>query len=180
MEKSEYFKKKVFYPEFKKITYFILLIHIILCLIAIIFITIHLLINKPHNFYQIIIFIPICLIIIVIFLNDLKIYRTMRYEFRENGLYLICGKNSDKISYDEIIGWEKKNLSFNPLASTRIPGYSLGDCYFSNEGTVRMYATSSGKNILLIYTKGPKNGITPKDEKEFILELEKKLKENLS
>ncbi|MBC7194939.1 MAG: hypothetical protein H5U37_04715, partial [Caldisericia bacterium] len=58
----------------------------------------------------------------------------------------------------------------------RMPGYSLGDCYFSNERTVRMYATSGGKNILLIYTKGPKYGITPKDEEKFLLELENRVK----
>ncbi len=169
-------KNNIFYPKYKKITYLFLLIPIILSLSILIYIIFNLLINKPQNWYQIIILIPICILIISIFLYDLIIYRTMRYEFKDDGLYLICGKYSDKISYDEIIGWEKKNLSYNPLASTRMPGFSLGDCYFSNEGQIRMYATSGGKNILLIYTKGPKYGITPNEEKEFILELEKRVR----
>lgn len=169
-------KNNIFYPEYKKIRYLFLFIPIVLSLSILIYIIFYLIINKPQNWYQIIILIPIYILIIAIFLYDLKIYRTMRYEFRDDGLYLMCGKYSDKISYDEIIGWEKKNLSFNPLASTRMPGYSLGDCYFSNEGTVRMYATSGGKNVLVIYTKGPKYGITPKDEEKFLLELENRVK----
>jgi len=101
----------------------------------------------------------------------------MRYEFKDDGLYLICGKYNDKIDYNDIDGWENKNLTFNPLASTRMPGFSLGDCYYSSEGTVRMYATSGGKDILLIKTKGIKYGITPEKIDDFILELEKRVKE---
>lgn len=102
----------------------------------------------------------------------------MRYEFKEDGLYLICGKYKDKIDYKDIESWENKNLTFNPLASTRMPEFSLGDCYYSDEGsTVRMYTTSGGKDILLIKTKGIKYGVTPEKIDDFILELEKKVKE---
>lgn len=40
-----------------------------------------------------------------------------------------------------------------------------------------MYATSGGRNILLIKTKGIKNGVTPEKIDDFILELEKRVKE---
>lgn len=168
-------KNNIFYPEFKKITYIFLFIPIILTLSILIYALLYIITVKPTNWYQIIIVIPITILIISILVNDIKIYKTMKYEFKDDGLYLTCGKHIDKINYDEIIGWEKKDLTFNPLASFRMPGFSLGDCYFSNEGTVKMYATSGGKNVLLIYTKGPKYGITPKDEEEFILELEKRI-----
>ncbi len=134
--------------------------------------------KKTPNWYGIIITIPLCLLIIVLFLHDLFIYKTMRYEFKEDGLYIICGKYKNKIDYKDIESWENKNLTFNPLANTRMPGFSLGDCYYSDEGsTVRMYTTSGGKDILLIKTKGIKYGVTPEKIDDFILELEKRVKE---
>lgn len=172
MEKEN--STKIFYPEFKLIAKFFLILPVIICSLTIIAIIVNL-INKPINWYQIVVFIPLCLIIISSFLNLFFIYDTMRYEFRYDGLYLICGKYINKISYDKIVKWKKKNLKFHPLGSIRMPGFSLGYCYFSFVGTVIMYATSSGKNVLLIYTKGPTYGITPKNEKEFIEELEKRI-----
>ncbi len=167
----------IFYPKYKKNAYIFLLLPILISCFILIYAISYLLINKPPNWYRIIITIALCLLIIVLFLHDLLIYKTMRYEFKDDGLYLICGKYNDKIDYNDIDGWENKNLTFNPLASTRMPGFSLGDCYYSSEGTVRMYATSGGKDILLIKTKGIKYGITPEKIDDFILELEKRVKE---
>ena len=115
-------------------------------------------------------------IIMIIFGYLLVIYRSMRYEFREDGLHLICGGYHDVIKYEDIEGWEKKNLVFNPLASKRFPGFSLGNVYYSDEGMIRMYATSAGSNVLLIRTRKGKYGITPapEDEEIFIRELERR------
>jgi len=59
-----------------------------------------------------------------------------------------------------------------------MPGLALFNVYYTHEGMVRMYATSAGSNVLLIRTRKGKYGITPdpKDEKNFIKELEKKVK----
>ena len=80
------------------------------------------------------------------------------------------------IMYEDIEGWEKKNLVFNPLASKRFPGFSLGNVYYSDEGMIRMYATSAGSDVLLIRTRKGKYGITPapEDEEIFIRELERR------
>ncbi|MBC7194850.1 MAG: hypothetical protein H5U37_04260 [Caldisericia bacterium] len=121
----------------------------------------------------------VVVITMIIFGNLILIYRTMRYEFKDDALHLICGKYHDIIKYEDILKWEKKNLVFNPLASKRFPGFSIGDVYYSDEGRVRMYATSAGKNVLLLRTKsGIKYGITPNpdDEEKFIKELEKRVK----
>ncbi|MGB9809675.1 MAG: hypothetical protein ACPLSA_06530, partial [Caldanaerobacter sp.] len=46
----------------------------------------------------------------------------MRYELRDDALYLIMGPWSDKISYNEIIDVSVKDLVLNPLSSFRMPG----------------------------------------------------------
>lgn len=125
----------IFCPKYKKNAYIFLLLPILISCFILIYAITYLLINKPSNWYGIIITISPCILIIGLFLHDLLIYKTIRYEFKDDELYLICGKYSDKIDYKEIDSWEKKNLTFNPLASTRMPGFSLGDCYYSNEGT---------------------------------------------
>lgn len=104
-------------------------------------------------------------------------YHTLRYEFKEDHLLLIYGPFKDKIFYKDIISWENKDLEFNPISSLRLPGISLFNCLFSNEGKVRMYGTSMGSKVLLIYTNKRKYGITPQNESEFVEELEKRVKE---
>ncbi len=170
----------IFYPKFSIWTYVFFIGIEISLLIFLLFIIYP--IFKSHNpkaLIPIAVGTTIIVVNMIIFGYLLSIYRTMRYEFREDGLHLLCGKYHDIIEYQDILEWEYKNLVFNPLASKRFPGFSIGDVYYSDEGTVRMYATSAGSNVLLLRTKsGIKFGITPNpDEKEkFILELEKRVR----
>lgn len=102
----------------------------------------------------------------------LCIYHTMRYELRNDGLYLICGPVHSKIDYKTIETIEKTDLPLDIISSTRLPGYALFNVPYGNRGTIRMYSTSALKNILLIKTNdGKQYGITPKDEEEFLKEL---------
>jgi Mn2+/Fe2+ NRAMP family transporter len=100
----------------------------------------------------------------------------MRYELRDDALYLIMGPWSDKISYNEIIDVSVKDLVLNPLSSFRMPGVALFDVVYSDEGTVRMYSTHALKDVVLIKTLKKKYGISPKDENGFIAALQSKIK----
>lgn len=108
---------------------------------------------------------------ILIFL--IVIYYTMRYELRDDGLYLICGPFSDKINYKEIQRVFEKNLKYD-ISSTgwKIPGYALFKVFYKDLGWVKMYSTRVLKNILIIETLN-KNlfGITPRKKDEFLLKL---------
>jgi hypothetical protein len=96
----------------------------------------------------------------------------MRYELRNDGLYLICGPVHSKIDYKSIETIEKTDLSLDVTSSTRLSGYALFNVPYGNRGIIRMYSTSALKNILLIKTNdGKQYGITPKDEEEFLKEL---------
>jgi amino acid transporter len=99
----------------------------------------------------------------------------MRYELRDDALYLIMGPWSDKISYEEIIDVSVKDLVLNPLSSFRMPGVALFDIVYSDEGTVRMYSTHALKDVVLIKTLKKKYAISPKDENGFIAALKSKL-----
>lgn len=123
-------QQKYFIQIFKLIAKIFLMLPVIICSFTIIAIIFNL-INKPINWYQIVVFIPLSIIIISIPLNLFFIYDTMRYEFRYDGLYLICGKYINKISYNEILEWKKKNLKFCSLGSIRIPGFSFRIMLFS-------------------------------------------------
>lgn len=123
-------QQKYFIQIFKLIAKIFLMLPVIICSFTIIAIIFNL-INKPINWYQIVVFIPLSIIIISILLNLFFIYDTMRYEFRYDGLYLICGKYINKISYNEILEWKKKNLKFCSLGSIRIPGFSFRIMLFS-------------------------------------------------
>lgn len=113
----------------------------------------------------------------ILFLILILTYHTLRYEFKDNHLLLIYGPFKDKIFYKDIVSWENKDLEFNPLSSLRMPGIALFNCYFANEGKVRMFATSMGSKVLLVYTKKRKYGLTPQNEEEFVKELERRVKE---
>ncbi|MBC7194940.1 MAG: hypothetical protein H5U37_04720 [Caldisericia bacterium] len=114
---------------------------------------------------------------LVIFTILIFTYHTLRYEFKEDKLLLIYGPFKDKIYYKDIISWENKNLEFIPLSLVGLSGISLFDRFYSNEGKVRMYGTSMGSKVLLIYTNKRKYGITPQNESEFVEELDKRVKE---
>jgi hypothetical protein len=103
------------------------------------------------------------------------IFHTMRYELREDALYLRCGPFKSRIPYSEIKKISKTNLVFHPIASPRGPGFAFGDCYYADRGVVRMYSTRMCKDIILIETEKKLYGITPKDEELFINELKKRI-----
>ncbi|MBP9043317.1 MAG: hypothetical protein KBG49_07495 [Spirochaetes bacterium] len=106
----------------------------------------------------------------------IMIYPTMRYEFRQDALYLIYGPVKRKIDYKDIVSVIKANLKYD-FSSTgwKLPGYALFSIYYVDRGYVWMCATRLLNDILLITTAQNKLfGVTPQDEKGFISELEKR------
>lgn len=96
----------------------------------------------------------------------------MRYELRDDALYLILGFWKSRIPYDHISGVVRKDLAFSALSSFRMPGIAVFDVIYSDEGTVRMYSTHALKDITLIKTiDGKKYGISPADPDGFIAAL---------
>ena len=117
---------------------------------------------------------PFCAALIFL----IVIYPTMRYELREDALYLICGPFKTKIDYSEIKMILKANLTYD-LTSTgwKIPGYALFKIYYQDKGWVRMYSTRVLKNIIIIeLNNGELYGISPKNEEEFLSKLKERIK----
>ena len=112
--------------------------------------------------------------IVMLFL--IMIYPTMRYEFRQDALYLICGPVKRKIDYKDIASTVKTNLKYDfSSAGWKLPGYALFNIYYSDRGYVWMCGTRLLNDILLITTaQGEFFGVTPKNDEGFILELEKR------
>ncbi|MBC7194941.1 MAG: PH domain-containing protein [Caldisericia bacterium] len=108
-------------------------------------------------------------------LFNISIYHTIKYKFTDNYLVLSCGPYKDMINYKDIKSWEVRDLKFNPIASFRLPGFALKDVFYSDLGVIRMYSTSSLKNVLIIYTNNKKYGISPYKIDEFINELKKRI-----
>jgi len=105
-----------------------------------------------------------------------SIYPTMRYELKEEGLWLRCGPFTSRIPYSEIKEIAKTNLKYHPTSTGwKLPGYAIGNVYYADRGYVRMCATSMCKNILLIKTDKSLYGVTPKDEERFVRSLKGKL-----
>ena len=95
----------------------------------------------------------------------------MRYELRDDALYLMVGPWKNKILYSEIVEVVNKDLFLNPISSFRMPGIALFNVLYLDEGVVRMYSTHALKDIVLIKTLNKKYGISPKDKEEFINDL---------
>jgi len=127
--------------------------------------------------HSLILFIAITGSICGVFLFTLLILPTIKYELKNDALYLKCGPFVSKISYSEIKRIIKTDLIFHPIASCRWPGFALGDCYYADRGNVRMYSTRMCNDIILIETAARLYGITPKDEELFITELKRKIED---
>lgn len=112
-----------------------------------------------------------------LFIFEIVILFTMRYELRTDALYLRGGPFVYKIPYADIKQISKTDLAFHPAASNRWPGYAFGECYYADAGSVTMCATRMCKGIILIQTTAKLYGITPKDEELFIATLKKKLED---
>lgn len=96
----------------------------------------------------------------------------MRYELRDDALYLILGPWKSSISYDSITDVVRKDLAFSVLSSFRMPGIAVFDVAYSDEGTVRMYSTHELADVTLIKTRdGKKYGVSPADPDGFIAAL---------
>jgi len=65
----------------------------------------------------------------------------MRYELRDDALYLILGPWKSRIPYNSITDVVRKDLAFSVLSSFRMPGIAVFDVAYSDEGSVRMYST---------------------------------------
>jgi len=164
----------IFYPKLNFFTYIIFSI-IIFILLVFLFYVIKAIRKKTKPLFLQYLLLIIILLLIFQFSYYSLIYHTMRYEFKENFLLLSCGPYKDEVYYKDITNWEIRDLKFNPLASFRFPGFALRNVLYSDLGIVRMYSTSSLKNVLIIYTKDRKYGISPKDEEKFLLELENRI-----
>jgi hypothetical protein len=100
----------------------------------------------------------------------------MRYELRDDALYLILGFWKSRIPYDQIIDVVRKDLAFSALSSFRMPGIAVFDVNYSDEGTVRMYSTHELKDVILIKTSdGKKYGVSPADPDGFMAALKQEI-----
>jgi hypothetical protein len=72
------------------------------------------------------------------------------------------------------MSWQ--DLAISPLSSVRMPGLALFSVFYSDEGVVKMCATSAATRILLIRTRNSTYGITPADEELFVNALMKKMR----
>jgi len=168
----------VFYSD-KKSLGFIMLFIFLLPFLAITFLTLRTLIMEP-NVLNLIFITPsvvISFVISLLFILVLFYLPSMRYELRDDALYLIIGPWEDRIPYNEILDVSVKDLLLSPLSSFRLPGLALFDVDYSDEGIVRMYSTHALKEVVLIKTLNKKYGISPKDEKGFIEALRSKIKD---
>ncbi|MDI6860846.1 MAG: PH domain-containing protein [Caldisericia bacterium] len=164
----------IFYPRLNIFTYIIFSI-IILILIIFFYYIIKAIRKRTKP-----LFIQYLLLVVVLFLIghmifNISIYHTMKYIFSENNLILSCGPYKDIINCKDIKKWEIRDLKLNILASFRFPGFALKDVLYSDLGIVRMYSTSSLKNVLLLYTNDRKYGISPYKIDDFINELKKRV-----
>lgn len=93
----------------------------------------------------------------------------MRYEFKNEALWLRCGPFCYKIPYSEIEEIIKTNLQYHPTSmGWKLPGYTIGKIYYTDRGYVRMCATGLCKDIILIKTTKGFYGITPSNEEKFL------------
>jgi len=169
-------KSQVFYPERKWIG-FLMLLTFLLVFAAIIFFCLKTLIVSP-DILNLIFIAPGLVIISIVFPPALIAFfslPSMRYELRDDALYLIIGPWRDRIPYNEIVDISVKDLVLNPLSSFRFPGLALFNVAYSDEGTVRMYSTHALKDVVLIKTLNKKYGISPKGKEGFIVALQSKI-----
>lgn len=106
-------------------------------------------------------------------------YPTMRYQLGRDKLVLRCGLVKYVIRLDEILNVEKRNLTFSPLSSFRLPGFALGQCLYG-EGTVRMCATRSHRGIVVVRTEKESFGLTPAEEARFVADLQARVEGKVS
>jgi hypothetical protein len=96
-------------------------------------------------------------------------FPTMRYELDADALILRYGPVLRyRITYDQIQGIQRRDLSVPVWSSLRLPGLALFVVPYNDVGPVRMCATRAATDVLLIRTSGATYGLTPADERGFL------------
>ncbi len=96
-------------------------------------------------------------------------FPTMRYELDDQALTLRYGPVlTYRIPLADISAIRRRNLVMSLWSSTRLPGIALGGVMYGDVGEVRMCATASLNNIMLIEAGTVKYGVTPEDEAAFV------------
>lgn len=170
----------IFYAEKKKLSYLSLVIYLVFFLVLTVLVLwgLKTLIQRSVPIFDIFLYISILIFFTIsdtYLLFILFCLPTMRYELRDDALYLIIGPWRDRIPYNEIVDISVKDLVLDPLSSFRFPGLALFNVAYSDEGTVRMYSTHALKDVVLIKTLNKKYGISPKDKEGFINALRSKI-----
>ena len=175
---------RVFYPDKRRIGYVVLIGTLIALVVALVALTIAFFKDSIPNgagiitITEIIAGIAVLLIASVLVIRVLIALPSMRYELRDDALYLIVGPWKDRIPYESIKDVSVEYLVINPLSSFRMPGVALFNVYYLNEGTVRMYSTHASKDVMLIKTQNKKYGVSPENPEEFIAALQNKIKQH--
>jgi hypothetical protein len=113
----------------------------------------------------------------IISLFFLTIYPTMKYTLDEQHLVLRCGPFRSVIPYNEIKEIVKTNLRYHPTSSGwKLPCYALFKIYYADRGWVRMCATRTLRDVMLIITDRQLYGITPANEVEFLAALRERMR----
>jgi len=112
----------------------------------------------------------------IVFLVIAACFPTMRYEVEGTNLTLTYGPLLRyTINIEEIKSIRRRDLGFSPFSSFRFPGLAIFRVLYPEIGLVKMCATAASNGILLIETESAKYGLTPADEKEFVVELQKRM-----
>lgn len=111
------------------------------------------------------------------FLVIAAFFPAMRYEFDGLRLILTYGPLLRYvIELEQIESIRRRDLGIGLVSSFRFPGLALFSVPYPEVGRVRMCATAASSGILLIETGSTKYGITPANEKDFVAELQERIK----
>lgn len=111
----------------------------------------------------------ICIPVTLAFLFLAIWFPTMRYELYPGQITLRYGPVlTYHIPLKQIQTIRRRNLSMTIWSSIRFPGIALFGVPYADVGSVKMCATASLNNILLIETKTEKYGLTPANEEAFL------------
>lgn len=92
-------------------------------------------------------------------------FPTMRYELDDAALTLRYGPVlAYRIPLGEVQAVERRDLRLSLWSSVRLPGVALFKVPYRGMGQIKMCATASLRDILLIEAAGELYGITPEDE----------------
>ncbi len=112
----------------------------------------------------------------IFFLVIAVCFPTMRYEIEGTNLFITYGPLLQYvIDIKHIQSIKRRDLGIGVVSSFRFPGLALFSVPYPEVGKVKMCATATSREILLIETESEKYGLTPADEKEFVAELQQQM-----